>query len=248
MAFNSTIDPKDNKQFEAISEEWWNPDGSLRSLHQFTPIRLEYFKSAIKRHCLGNWERTDPLRGLNILDIGCGGGLLAEPMARLGGIVTAIDSSSSAIQVAKQHAELSQLRINYKLTTAEELAESGMKFNVIYASEVIEHVSNRALFFNSIQRLLAPKSVIIITTINRTLLSLAFAKIAAEYILDIVPKGTHDFNKFLKPAELQNEALKAGIIFDDITGFKPLLDGRFRTTSITAVNYGASGSLAENPA
>ena len=248
MALNSTIDPKDNKQFEAISEEWWNPNGPLKSLHQFTPIRLSYFKSAIKRHYLGNWERTNPLSGLKILDIGCGGGLLAEPMARLGGNVTAIDSSYSAIQVAKQHAELSKLRINYKMNTAEELAETGIKFNVVYASEVIEHVYDRDLFLKSIQHLLAPKGVVIITTINRTLFSLVFAKIAAEYIINWIPKGTHDFNKFLKPAELQSEALKAGIILDDIIGFKPLLDGRFRTTSITAVNYGASGTLAKNSA
>ncbi len=245
MTPNSTIDPKDNNQFESISGEWWNPDGPLKSLHQFTPIRIEYFKRAIRRHYLGSWEKTKPLDGLCILDIGCGGGLLAEPMARLGGVVTAIDSSFSSIEVAKQHAKFSELQINYKMNTVEELVNTGMKFDVIYASEVIEHVSHRALFLNSIRRLLLPKGVIIITTINRTLISLAFAKVAAEYIFNIIPKGTHDFNKFLKPKELQAEALKAGIIIDDITGFKPLLDGRFKTTSVTAINYGASGSLSK---
>ena len=245
MTSNSTINPKDNYRFDSISDEWWNPDGPLKSLHQFTPIRIEYFKNAIRRHQLGSWEKPKPFTNLNILDIGCGGGLLAEPMARLGGVVTAIDSSFSSIEVAKQHTKLSKLDINYKMTTAEELTDTGMRFDVIYASEVIEHVSNRALFLNSIRRLLLPKGVIIITTINRTLISLALAKIAAEYLFNIIPKGTHDFKKFLKPAELQNEALKAGIIFDDIIGFKPLLDGRFKTTSVTAVNYGASGSLLE---
>lgn len=246
MTSNSTIDSNDNYQFESISGEWWNPNGPLKSLHQFTPIRIEYFKTSIKRHHLGNWEKTKPLTGLQILDIGCGGGLLAEPMARLGGVVTAIDSSFSAIENAKKHAEFSKLKINYRTDTAEELANTGMKFDVVYASEVIEHVSNRALFFNSIQRLLRPRGVIIITTINRNLISLAFAKIAAEYIFDIIPKGTHKFDKFIKPTELQNEASKAGIIIDDIIGFKPLLDGRFKTTSITAINYAASGSLAKN--
>ena len=244
MASNSTVDPKDKHQFESISKEWWDPSGTLGSLHRFTPIRIEYFKNAIRRHHLGSWEQPKPLAGLKILDVGCGGGLLAEPMARLGGHVTAIDSSFSSIEIAKEHAEFSKLVIDYKMDTPEELANTGKQYDVVYASEVIEHVSDRALFLNSLRRLLLPKGVVIITTINRNLISLAFAKIAAEYFFGMIPKGTHDFSKFLKPEELQSEALKAGIIFDDITGFKPLFDGRYTKTSITAINYGASGSLA----
>ena len=243
MTSNSTIDLEDIKRFEELSQDWWDPKGPLKSLHQFTPIRIEYIKSAIKRHQKGNWESSKPLANIRILDIGCGGGLLAEPMARLGGIVSAIDGSSSAIETARLHAKTSMLDITYTATTAEELALTDNQFDVVYASEVIEHVSDRALFLDSIRRLIAPEGVVIFTTINRTLASLAFAKFAAEYVLKIVPKGAHDFDKFVKPSELQNEAQKAGIIIDDVTGFKPLPDGRFKFSSITAVNYGASGSL-----
>ena len=243
MTSNSTIDLEDKERFEKLSRDWWNPKGSLKSLHQFTPIRIEYIKSAIKRHQKGSWESSKPLANIRILDIGCGGGLLAEPMARLGGIILGIDSSSLAIESARQHAKTSMLNITYSATTAEELAVKDSQFDVVYASEVIEHVSDRALFLDSIRHLLAPDGVVIFTTINRTLASLALAKFAAEYVLKIVPKGAHDFDKFVKPSELQNEALKAGIIIDDVTGFKPLLDGRFKFSSIVAINYGASGSL-----
>ncbi|GIS15490.1 MAG: ubiquinone biosynthesis O-methyltransferase [Alphaproteobacteria bacterium] len=244
MVTNTTIDFEDKNQFDAIAEQWWNPSGLLKSLHQFTPIRIEYIKNSIKRHHFGEWQKLRPLSNLRILDIGCGGGLLAEPISKLGGIVTGIDSSLSAIEIARQHAKSSELEIDYQATTAERLADEGTKFDVIYASEVIEHVSDRSLFLNSIQRLLTPKGVVIITTINRNLFSFALAKISAEYIFGLIPKGTHDFTKFVKPSELQSEAKEAGIILDDFTGFKPLLDGRFKFTSITTVNYGASGSLA----
>ncbi len=243
MTSNSTIDLEDIKRFEELSQDWWDPNGPLKSLHQFTPIRIEYIKSAIKRHQKGSWQSPKPLDNIRILDIGCGGGLLAEPMARLGGIVSAIDGSSSAIETARLHAKTSKLNITYAATTAEELALTDSQFDVIYASEVLEHVSDRILFFVSIRRLIAPDGVVIFTTINRTLASLAIAKFAAEYVLKIVPKGAHDFDKFVKPSELQNEALKAGIIIDDVTGLKPLPDGRFKFSSFTAVNYGASGSL-----
>ena len=244
MTSKSTVDSNDIQKFEALSKEWWNPEGSLKSLHQFTPIRLEYFKKVIKYHQKGNWESNKPFTDLRILDIGCGGGLLAEPMSRLGGIIIGIDGSSAAIEIAKLHAKASELDITYICTSVEKLTNTKNEFDVIYASEVIEHVSDRALFFNSIRHLLAPSGVVIFTTINRTLASLAFAKFAAEQLLKIVPKGAHDFNKFVKPSELQNEARKAGIIIDDITGFKPLLGGRFKFTSVTAINYGASGFLA----
>ena len=243
MTTNTTIDFEDKNQFDAIAEQWWNPSGLLKSLHQFTPIRIEYIKNSIKRHHFGKWQKLRPLSNLRILDIGCGGGLLAEPISKLGGIVTGIDSSLSAIETARQHAKFSELEIDYQVTTAERLADEGAKFDVVYASEVIEHVSHRGLFLNSIQRLLNPEGVVIITTINRNLFSFALAKISAEYIFELIPKGTHDFTKFVKPSELQSEAKEAGIILDDFTGFKPLLDGRFKFTSITAVNYGASGGL-----
>ena len=243
MTSNSTTDLKDLKRFEELAQDWWDPNGPLKSLHQFTPIRVEYIKSAIRRHQKGSWGGANPLANLKILDIGCGGGLIAEPMARLGGIVSAIDASSSAIKTAKLHAEISMLDITYASTTAEELALKNNQFDVIYASEVIEHVSDRKLFLYSIRQLIKPDGVVIFTTINRTLASLVMAKFAAEYVLKIVPKGAHDFNKFVKPYELQNEALKAGIVIDDITGFKLLPNGRFKFSSFTAVNYGASGSL-----
>ena len=244
MVSKSTIDSKDIQRFEALSREWWDPEGLLKSLHQFTPVRIEYFKKVIKYHQKWSWDSKKPLANLRILDVGCGGGLLAEPMSRLGGIVTGIDGSSAAIETAKMHAKASELDITYIHSSVEDFIHTKNEFDLIYASEIIEHVSDRALFFNSIRHLLAPKGVVIFTTINRTLASLAFAKFAAERLLKIVPEGAHDFDKFVKPSELQNEARKAGIIIDDITGFRPALGGRFKFTNITAVNYGASGGLA----
>ena len=192
-------------------------------------------------------ENLDLHPSSKILDIGCGGGLLAEPMARLGGTVTGIDATPQAIDAARTHAAQSGLDIDYRCVTAEALAETGAVFDVIYASEVIEHVTDRRLFAASIAAMLAPGGTVVITTINRTLASLALAKVALEYIFRLVPAGTHDPARFVKPSELRAEFAASGIVLDDMTGFAPRparrigANGFFRTASL-AVNYAASGT------
>ena len=216
-------------------------------LHDFTPIRIDYILDSIRR--VGTGTDDHSLAGLRILDIGCGGGLLAEPMARLGGTVTGIDATPQAIEAARQHAAQSGLDIDYHCVTAEALAQSGAMFDVIYASEVIEHVTDRRLFAASIATMLAPGGTVVITTINRTLASLALAKVALEYVFRLVPAGTHDPARFVKPSELRAEFAAAGIVLDDLTGFAPRparrigANGFFRTASL-AVNYAASGTRA----
>ena len=243
----TTSDQREIDNFTALSDHWWDQRGPMAPLHAFTPARIDYILHAIRRFfpiqtkMLNN--RNTALAGLNILDIGCGGGLLAEPMAQLGASVTGIDVTDSAIVAAKAHAKTMGLSINYQTTAAEELAASGVAFDVIYASEVIEHVIDRPLFVDAIARMLAPNGVVVITTINRSLPALIFAKFALEYIVRIVPAGTHDPAKFVKPSELTAEFLNAGILLDDMTGFAPRPGGSFVPTSSLAINYAASGGF-----
>jgi 2-polyprenyl-6-hydroxyphenyl methylase/3-demethylubiquinone-9 3-methyltransferase len=243
----TTVDQREIDSFAALSDHWWDQQGPMAPLHAFTPIRIDYILRAISKFfplptSMPN-KTNIALGGLKILDIGCGGGLLAEPMARLGACVTGIDVTNSAITVAKAHAETMQLDINYQTITAEELAASGAIFDVIYASEVIEHVADRPLFVKAIAQMLAPNGVVIITTINRTLPAVIFAKFALEYIVRLVPAGTHDPRKFVKPSELRAEFINAGILLDDMTGFAPRPGGGFVPIGSLAVNYGASGGF-----
>jgi len=243
-SMQSTVDQKEIDTFAALSDKWWDMKGPMRPLHSFTPIRVDYITDAIRR-TKGSLPEQTPLQNLRILDIGCGGGLLAEPMARLGGIVTGIDVTSEAIDAARTHAKASGLDISYHCQSAEDLAASGATFDVIYASEVIEHVADRQVFVAAIADMLAEGGVVVLTTINRTLPAIAFAKYALEYIVRIVPAGTHDPKKFVKPAELRAEFAAAGLLLDDTTGFAPCPGGFSRTASL-AINYGISGGWMRN--
>ena len=244
----TTADQREIDNFAALSDQWWDPAGPMAPLHAFTPIRIDYILANIERFwpvaARAEASRAQPLTGLRILDIGCGGGLLAEPMARLGGSVTGTDITEAAITAAALHASQNGLDIDYQCCTAETLASSGARFDVIYASEVIEHVADRALFIEAIARMLQPQGVVIITTINRSLPALLLAKFALEYIVRLVPAGTHDPRKFVRPAELRAEFAAAGIMLDDITGLAPRASGGFRQTSSLAINYAASGGFA----
>ena len=243
----TTADQREIDNFTALSDHWWDQQGPMATLHAFTPIRIDYFLRAISRFFPIQTRMTKnsstTLDGLRILDIGCGGGLLAEPIARLGASVTGIDATDAAIIAAKAHAKTMRLNIDYQTITAENLATSGVTFDVIYASEVIEHVVDRPIFVNAIAQMLAPNGLVIMTTINRSLPALIFAKFALEYILKIVPAGTHDPQKFVKPEELRADFLNAGILLDDMTGFAPRPGGGFRFTDSLAVNYAASGGF-----
>lgn len=244
----TTADQREIDNFAALSDQWWDPAGPMAPLHAFTPIRIDYILANIERFwpvaARAEASRAQPLTGLRILDIGCGGGLLAEPMARLGGSVTGTDVTEAAITAAALHASQNGLDIDYQCCTAETLASSGARFDVIYASEVIEHVADRALFIEAIARMLQPQGVVIITTINRSLPALLLAKFALEYIVRLVPAGTHDPRKFVRPAELRAEFAAAGIMLDDITGLAPRVSGGFRQTGSLAINYAASGGFA----
>jgi len=239
----TTADQTEIDNFAALSDQWWDQKGPMAPLHAFTPVRIDYILQAIGRFFPIKTDVKPSLAGLKILDIGCGGGLLAEPMARLGAEVTGIDVTAPAISAAKTHAESMQLAIDYQVITAENLAASSAKFDVIYASEVIEHVADRPLFIKAIATMLAPTGVVVITTINRSLPALIFAKFALEYIVRLVPAGTHDPRKFVRPAELRAEFSAAGIVLDDMTGFAPCLGGRFVPIGSLAINYAASGGF-----
>lgn len=244
----TTADQREIDNFAALSDQWWDPAGPMAPLHAFTPIRIDYILANIERFwpvaARAEASHAQPLTGLRILDIGCGGGLLAEPMARLGGSVTGTDITEAAITAAALHASQNGLDIDYQCCTAETLASSGARFDVIYASEVIEHVADRTLFIKAIARMLKPQGVVIITTINRSLPALLLAKFALEYIVRLVPAGTHDPRKFVRPAELRAEFAAAGIMLDDITGLAPRASGGFRQTGSLAINYAASGGFA----
>ena len=243
----TTTDQREIDNFAALSDKWWDPRGPMAPLHAFTPVRIDYMLANIERF----WPRaarpaanaSHPLAGLRILDIGCGGGLLAEPMARLGGTVTGIDVTEAATIAAAQHATQVGLDIDYQCCPAEELASTGATFDVIYASEVIEHVADRGLFIRAIARMLDSKGVVIVTTINRSLPALLLAKFALEYVVRLVPAGTHDPQKFVRPDELRQEFAATGIMLDDMTGLAPSPAGGFRQTGSLAINYAASGGF-----
>ena len=245
----TTIDADDINRFDSLAGHWWDPKGPMKPLHLFTPVRLDYILAAARRSGLtaGQPGCLLPLDGRAVLDVGCGGGLLAEPLCRLGANITAIDASHGAIDAAKAHATSEGLSITYRNMSVETLANNPdmqAKFDLIYASEIIEHVNNRRQFLQSLRMLLKPNGVIIFTTISKTLPALLLAKFAAEYILKLMPRGTHQFEKFIRPEQLQRECADAGILIDNITGFMPSPQGGFRFSSVTALNYGASGQLA----
>ena len=243
MSKTTSQDAKDTAQFDQLGSYWWDLDGPMAPLHHFTPVRIDFILDMIKRYhiTMGGSEMT--LSGLRMLDIGCGGGLLAEPFARLGAQVTAIDASQEAILAAKAHAKSEGLEIDYRACLSEDLAQEGALFDVIYSSEVIEHVASRRPFIAAIAQMLDEKGLVVITTINRTLAALATVKIGAEYITNDIPKGTHQFEKFVRPQELQAEFKEQNIMLDHLTGFVPSLKGGFRTSSYMGINYAAAGQF-----
>ena len=236
---NSSIDPAEVERFSRIAAEWWDPKGKFAPLHVFNPVRLTF----IRETCLARFGRSGadvrPFEGLKLLDIGCGGGLLSEPMARLGFDVTGVDASERNIGTASTHAAEQGLAINYRASTAEALlAEGAGPFDVILNMEVIEHVADPGEFARTCARMLAPGGIMIVATLNRTFKALALAKIGAEYVLRWVPAGTHDWRKFLRPDEIRSflafEAVEVegpfGVSYDTISG-------SWSRSADSAVNY-----------
>ncbi len=198
----TSIDEDEVEQFSRIADEWWNEHGKFRPLHQINPVRISYLKQQICKHFALDGDSFTPFSGLSLIDVGSGGGLISEPMARLGANVTGLDASPENIAVATDHAAQSKLNINYICSSAEELAQTGGKFDVVLALEIVEHVADVEIFCNALCQLLKPNGILIMSTMNRTFKSYALAIIGAEYIMRWLPRGTHDWNKFLRPSEL----------------------------------------------
>lgn len=238
-AHGSSIDAADVARFSAIAAQWWDPRGKFRALHRFNPVRLSFIREqALRRFGRDPWARA-PFAGLRLLDIGCGGGLLCEPMARLGFSVTGADASDRNIAVAAAHAFESRLSIEYRAVTVEALLDAGeAPFDVILNMEVVEHVADPRAFLRDCARLLAPGGLMIVATLNRTLESLALAKIGAEYLLGWLPVGTHDWRRFITPEEMRNHLVGEGYVVEGPFGvtFNPL-NGRWTTSAGGRINY-----------
>jgi 2-polyprenyl-6-hydroxyphenyl methylase/3-demethylubiquinone-9 3-methyltransferase len=235
---DTTIDPDEIDKFAAMADDWWDPNGKFRPLHKFNPLRLGYIRDRAVKHFGRDETARRPLEGLSVLDIGCGGGLLSEPLTRLGATVTGIDAGEKNIAIAKLHAEQSGLSIDYRDTTSEALAVEGARFDVVLNMEVVEHVANVPLYIKSCADLVAPGGLLFSATINRTARALAFAKFAAEYVLRWLPPGTHDWNKFITPDELKALITRNGLRIADETGvvFHPLAD-EWRRSRDMGINY-----------
>ena len=215
---NSTINKKEIEKFSKIAEEWWDPDGKFKPLHKFNPIRISYIKENIIKTLKLDQKKT-PLKNIKILDIGCGGGLLSEPMCRLGAEVTAIDASKKNISVAKLHSKKNNLKINYICTSPEKLKINN-KFDVILNMEIVEHVEDVNFFLESCSSLLKKGGIMFVATINKTLKSYLFAIVGAEYILRWLPIGTHEWDKFVNPKDLINISKKHNLNLENLDGMK----------------------------
>jgi 2-polyprenyl-6-hydroxyphenyl methylase/3-demethylubiquinone-9 3-methyltransferase len=238
-----SVDPDEIARFNRLGEDWWDPRGPMRALHQFNPVRVDYLRRLIRRRGARHHEGRAapaglPLEGLDILDIGCGAGLLSEALSRLGAHMTGVDPAPANIDMARLHAEKSGLRIDYLCTTAEALADEHKSFDVVLAMEVIEHVRDVKRFIATAAGMVKPNGLLVAATLNRTLKSYALAILGAEYVLQWVPKGTHKWAQFVTPRELAANLRAAGLHIIDETGirFDPL-SGKWQEGSDMAVNY-----------
>ena len=233
----TTINKEEIQKFSKLADEWWDVNGKFKPLHMFNPIRIEYITQKIKDHFNLSIQDNAYLKGIKILDIGCGGGLISEPMTRLGGSVTGIDASKKNIEVAKIHALNNKLNIDYQNKSPEQLKEREA-FDVILNLEIVEHVDNVQLYINSCKKLLKKNGIMFTATLNRTMVSYIKAIIGAEYILRWLPIGTHDWNKFIRPEELEKLLSSENFSSIDINGFEfNLFNKKWRNSSNLSVNY-----------
>ncbi len=235
----STVDDAEVARFSAIAAEWWTPAGKFKPLHRFNPVRIAYVRDALCRRFGRDPGAERPLEGLRLVDIGCGGGLIAEPLARLGASVLGIDASERNIKTAAVHARESGLAIDYRSTTAEALVAAGRSFDAVLALEVIEHVADVPLFVACCADLVAPGGLLFLATLNRTPKSYLMAIIGAEYVLRWLPRGTHDWKRFQKPSDLAAAFRDRGLEIRDLSGvvYHPLTDSFRLDPRDIAVNY-----------
>ena len=233
----STIDKIEIEKFSKLAKDWWNPKGKFRPLHLFNPARIKFIKEKLIYHFKLNSDNEKPLEQLKVLDIGSGGGLLCEPLNRLGAKVVGIDASSNNIQVAKLHAKEMNLNIKYIHSSPENINLKN-EFDVVLSMEVVEHVADINLFIEKCSKLIKKNGIMFVATINKNLKSYAFTILGAEYILRWLPIGTHDWDKFLKPQDLENIAGKNSLIADETVGMKyNIFSNKWYKSSDTSVNY-----------
>ena len=232
----NSINKKEIEKFSKIASEWWNPEGKFKPLHKFNPIRIKY----IKQNIINNFNlinKTKPLSGVSVLDVGCGGGLLSEPMARMGARVTGIDASEKNIKIAKLHSKKNKLKINYLCTSPEKL-KIKKKFDVILNMEIVEHVEDIDFFLKSCSKLLKKKGLMFVATINKTLKSYVFAIVGAEYVLRWLPIGTHEWEKFVNPEDLKKILTKYNLYLDKMDGMNfNILKDEWNISEDLSVNY-----------
>jgi 2-polyprenyl-6-hydroxyphenyl methylase / 3-demethylubiquinone-9 3-methyltransferase len=240
---DTTVDPEEVARFDRLGAQWWDRDGPMRALHKFNPVRVAYLREHLGKHFLRDgkrreWRSPVALQGLTILDIGCGAGILSEPLARLGARMTAIDPARHNIEAAKDHAAKASLGIDYRCVAAEVLAAEGAIFDVVLAMEVVEHVRNVGRFLADAAAMVRPGGMLAAATLNRTLKSFALAIVGAEYVLRWVPRGTHNWTQFVAPRELAKKLSDAGLHIKDETGvvYDPLT-GQWRLSHDMDVNY-----------
>ena len=234
-----SIDPDEVAKFTAMAAEWWDPKGKFRPLHKFNPVRLGFIRDTIEAHFGLSPSARRPFDGLRVLDIGCGGGLVSEPMTRLGAAVTAVDASEANIKTAMTHAEQGGLDIDFRAGTVEALIEAGeAPFDVVLNLEVVEHVADPAQFLKDCASLVKPGGLMIVATLNRTAKAFALAIVGAEYVLGWLPRSTHEFEKFLRPDEIERPMSAAGLTVQPPQGvsFNPIAD-QWRLSDDTKVNY-----------
>jgi 2-polyprenyl-6-hydroxyphenyl methylase/3-demethylubiquinone-9 3-methyltransferase len=232
------LDPSEVDRFQRLAREWWDADGKLRPLHRQGPARLGFIRDRLVRHFDLPERGLKPLTGLKVLDVGCGGGLVSEPLARLGATVTGIDPTADAVDVAREHARAQRLAIDYRTATIEDLQAGGEVFDAVVCMEVVEHIPDQPAFVRNLGELVRPGGMIVMSTLSRTWKSYALAIVGAEYILGWLPRGTHDWNRFVTPDELARYLADAGFGPDDRSGIiYDLMSDTWRLGPDTDVNY-----------
>ncbi len=238
QASSGTVDAAELAQFDAPDIDWWDPRGDARWLHRYNPVRVAYICDVARRRFQRDPMRLDCLHGLRLLDIGCGAGVLCEPLARLGATVVGADPGQTIIQAARLHAQQTGVDVDYRCATAEALAEAGERFDVVLAMEVIEHVADWDVFLQRCAELVQPGGLMILSTINRTFKSFATAIVAAEYVLRLLPRGAHQWNRFVTPDEIRTALERNGLRVTDVSGVSFDLFARaLRLSTNTKVNY-----------
>jgi len=234
-----TVDAAEVAKFARMAEEWWDPDGKFRPLHKFNPVRLEFLRDRIAARFARDITADRPFEGLTLLDIGCGGGLLTEPMARLGATVTGVDAAERNVEIARIHAERMGLDIEYAFAAAGDLAAAGRQFDIVLNMEVIEHVADRDAFLADSANLLRPGGLMFLATLNRTTKAYLLGILGAEYVLRWLPRGTHDWRRFVKPSELAAGLRASGLALNELTGvaYDPLHDRWSLAPGDLGVNY-----------